>query len=175
MRLVLFGLAGLLAALGLFLLYVLGRSSTLHLERTIAIAAPPGRVFALIDDLHQWPIWWKNERLDGPRQVTYSGAPRGVGAEVQSAGKALFTFRITKVVPDRQVELDVTGSTLATGYRLRFVVVPTATGCTVTVHMDRQLEYWEKLLDTVTRGLAPILGEGYERTLTELRRAAEAG
>lgn len=175
MRFVLFGFAGLLAAVGLFLLYVLGRSSTLHVERTLAIAAPPARVFALIDDLHQWPRWWKNERLDGPRQVTYSGAPRGVGAELQTAGKALFTFRITRAVPDREVAVAVQGSTMAIGYQLRFVIEPTSTGCSVTVHMDRRLEYWEKLLDTVTRGLGPILGEGYEHTLTELRRAAEAG
>jgi uncharacterized protein YndB with AHSA1/START domain len=176
LRLLAILLAVLLIAAGSFLLYALLRSADLHIERRVAIAAPAPRVYGLIVDLHQWPYWWKNERLDGPRQITHRGPPQGVGAELETVGKTMHTFRITRVEPNGEVEVQVTGTpTNRIDYRLRFVLTETAAGCDVTLQMDRHLEYWEKLIDAGTRGLGPILGEGFERGLQELKQQAESG
>jgi uncharacterized protein YndB with AHSA1/START domain len=49
-------------------------------ERNAVIAAPPERIFPLIDDFHQWRAWSPWENRDPALKRTYEGAAHGKGA-----------------------------------------------------------------------------------------------
>lgn len=51
-----------------------------YVERSITIAAAPDVVFSKINDLHIWETWSPWAKLDPKMQMTYEGAPSGVGA-----------------------------------------------------------------------------------------------
>src|SRR3977135_1410234 len=44
------------------------------------VAAPPEKIFSLIDDFHQWRAWSPWEDRDPALKRSYEGAPRGRGA-----------------------------------------------------------------------------------------------
>jgi uncharacterized protein YndB with AHSA1/START domain len=48
--------------------------------------APPDRVFALINDLHNWASWSPYEKLDPAMRKTYRGAASGQGAVYEWEG-----------------------------------------------------------------------------------------
>lgn len=57
----------LLAAL---LIYAATKPDSFRIERTTAIKAPPEKIFALINDFHQWESWSPWEKID-PRSQTH--------------------------------------------------------------------------------------------------------
>jgi hypothetical protein len=56
-----------------FVIVVATRPAEFHIERSIALVAPPASVFAQVNDLHAWAGWSPWEKLD-PNQ-----APRTPG------------------------------------------------------------------------------------------------
>ena len=68
----LIGVVLLLAAVvvigGLFL------PSTFSVERSVQVAAPPDKVFALVEDPRQWQRWTVWNRRDPAMKMSYSGA-----------------------------------------------------------------------------------------------------
>lgn len=69
-----------LALIACVLLFAATKPSTFHIERSITIIAPPAKIFALIDDFHNWPQWASQDRDDPAMRRTYSGANAGTGA-----------------------------------------------------------------------------------------------
>src|SRR5258707_12243270 len=81
-----------IALLAIILLLAASRAKTFRIQRSINIEAPPERVFELIDDLHNWPLWAPQDKEDATMKRTYSGTDKGTGAVSQwtssgSAGK----------------------------------------------------------------------------------------
>ena len=72
----------LIAALSLaaLLIHVSMRPDAFRIERATLIAAPPEKVFALIDNFHQWPQWSPWEHLDPALQRSHEGPEAGRGA-----------------------------------------------------------------------------------------------
>lgn len=56
------------------------RPNSFRVERKAAIKAPPEKIFALINDLHQWISWSPWEKIDPALKRTHSGAASGRGA-----------------------------------------------------------------------------------------------
>ena len=67
-------------ALAALLIYVSMRPDAFRIERSTFIAAPPEKVFALIDNFHQWPQWSPWEHLDQALKRSYEGPEAGRGA-----------------------------------------------------------------------------------------------
>lgn len=44
------------------------------------VTAPPEKLFALIEDFHNWPKWSPHEKTSPAVRRTYAGAPKGAGA-----------------------------------------------------------------------------------------------
>ena len=65
---------------GALLAFIATRPDTYHVERSAEIGARPDIVFALIDDLREWPRWSPWEQLDPDMKKTYEGPSAGVGA-----------------------------------------------------------------------------------------------
>src|SRR5580704_5413205 len=86
------------------------RPDTLDVQRSATIDAPPERVFALIDNFHNWPQWAPQDREDPSTTRTYGGAESGVGATSAwhakgSAGKG--SMAITESTPTSEVTVIV--------------------------------------------------------------------
>jgi uncharacterized protein YndB with AHSA1/START domain len=56
------------------------RPDTFRVERSASINAPPEKIFALIQDFHNWPSWSPWEKLDPAMKKTHSGSEQGTGA-----------------------------------------------------------------------------------------------
>jgi uncharacterized protein YndB with AHSA1/START domain len=63
-----------------FLIFAATRPDAFRIERAAAIKAPPEKIFAFINDLHQWTSWSPWEKIDPALKRTYSGAASGKGA-----------------------------------------------------------------------------------------------
>jgi hypothetical protein len=71
MTLIVFVIVAVLIAL--ILLYAAARSDILHVQRSLSIGAPPEKIFALIDDFHNWSRWAPQDQEDSTVRRTYSG------------------------------------------------------------------------------------------------------
>ena len=60
--------------------YVASRPDSFRVERSASMSAPPEKVFALINDFHNWPVWSPWEKMDPDMRRQHSGMIRGVGA-----------------------------------------------------------------------------------------------
>jgi len=67
-------------AIAIILILAATRPDTFSVQRTAAIEAPPEKLFALINDFHQWGSWSPWENKDPAMKRTYSGAGSGRGA-----------------------------------------------------------------------------------------------
>src|SRR5437764_1277332 len=79
------------------------KPDTMHVERFVVISASPAKVFALLNDFHQWPRWAPQDKDDPAMARTYSGAPSGVGAVSEWSGKSATgngRMEIIESVPD---------------------------------------------------------------------------
>ncbi len=77
-----FGIAAavLVVVVAALLVYAATRPDSFRIERSAVIKAPPEKIFALINDLHQWTAWSPWEGIDPALKRSYSGAPSGKGA-----------------------------------------------------------------------------------------------
>lgn len=69
------------------LVYATTRPNHFHIQRSTIIQAPPEKIFAMINDFHQWQAWSPWENIDPTMQRTYSGTQHGVGTIYGWEGK----------------------------------------------------------------------------------------
>jgi hypothetical protein len=62
------------------------KPETFSVARSTTIDAPADRIFALINDFHQWTSWSPFEKLDPTMSKTFSGPDRGPGASYAWTG-----------------------------------------------------------------------------------------
>jgi uncharacterized protein YndB with AHSA1/START domain len=62
------------------LVFAATKPDTMNVQRTTMIKAAPDKIFARINDFHNWPAWSPYEKMDPNMKRTLSGAPNGKGA-----------------------------------------------------------------------------------------------
>jgi uncharacterized protein YndB with AHSA1/START domain len=67
-------------AVAVVLILAANKPDTFGVRREIDIKAPPEKIFALINDFHQWGSWSPWENKDPAMQRNFSGAASGKGA-----------------------------------------------------------------------------------------------
>jgi uncharacterized protein YndB with AHSA1/START domain len=67
-------------AIAIVLILAATKPGSFSVERAIDVHAPPERIFALINDFHQWVSWSPYETKDPDMKRSYSGAASGKGA-----------------------------------------------------------------------------------------------
>jgi hypothetical protein len=72
-------LIGLVVVIAAVLVYAATRPDSFRIERSIAIKAPPQKIFALVNDFHGWAGWSPWDKMDPGMKRTYSGAAAGKG------------------------------------------------------------------------------------------------
>lgn len=67
-------------AIAVVLILAASKPATFSVARAIDVKAPPEKIFALINDFHQWVSWSPYENKDPAMKRSYSGAESGTGA-----------------------------------------------------------------------------------------------
>jgi hypothetical protein len=162
------------------LLVVATRPGHLHVERSMAMAAPPSVVFPLIDDFHAWQSWSPWEKLDPNMKREINGAPRGKGALYNWFGNdevGSGTMEITDSNPPQQVQIRLEfKQPWAATNTTTFTLAPTpspAGGTRVTWAMDGENSFGAKAMGLVM-DMDQMIGKDFESGLTNLQAVAEA-
>jgi uncharacterized protein YndB with AHSA1/START domain len=153
------------------------RPPRLRITRSVEIAAPPARVFGLVDDFHEWREWAPGDKDDPTSNRTYSGAAAGVGAVSSWRGNgntSVARMEITEAAPDSRVvvTVDFTAPFVARNVNT-FTLEAGAGGRTrVTWDFDGQNVYMMKVMGIFT-DMDRMMGKHFEAGLENLKTAAE--
>lgn len=88
------------------LAYAATKPDTFRVERSTTIKAPPEKIFALINDIHNWQTWSPYEKKDPNMKRTFSGAASGKGAIYEWQGNddvGQGKMEITEINPPTKV------------------------------------------------------------------------
>lgn len=168
-------IAILLLVAGL-LIYAATKPDAFRIERSTTIKAPPVKVFALINDFHQWEAWSPWEKIDPAIKRTYRGPGSGAGAVYEWAG----------IKDIGQGRMEIVESTAASKISLKldfvmpfeahnfvdFTLTPQGDSTKVTQAMYGPSPYISKLM-TIFFSMEKMVGSKYEEGLANLKSLAE--
>jgi uncharacterized protein YndB with AHSA1/START domain len=149
---------------------------TLHVQRSAVIPATPERVFALLDDFHQWERWSPWEELDPSMAHTYSGADSGVGAvHAWKGNKKAGEGRMEIVDADPPHRLDLTLAFIKpfkSDNTTRFTLAENGKDTTnVTWSMESPMPFPMRIAD-IFMNMDKRIGNDFEKGLTKLSALA---
>jgi Polyketide cyclase / dehydrase and lipid transport len=161
--------------LGIVLIYAATRPDTLHVERSIAIKASQEKLFALINDFHQWDAWTPYNK-DPAMKKTYSANASGKGAKYAWEGNkdlAQGEITITDATAPGRIELELH---MIKPFEGRNHVVFSLDGAgdstRVTWALDDRHTYFMKLMSMFIN-LDKMIGGDFETGLARLKTVAE--
>lgn len=166
-------IAALIAAV---LIFAATRPDSFRLERSIAIKAPPEKIFALLNDFHQWEAWSPWEKIDPAVKRTYSGAASGRGAAYAWSGnKEVGAGRMEIVEPQPSsrllIKLDFSAPFEAHNM-VEFTLLRQGDVTRVTQAMFGPSPYVSKLMGLVF-SMDKMVGGKFEEGLANLQGLAE--
>jgi uncharacterized protein YndB with AHSA1/START domain len=169
--LILVGLAVLLAAASYLI------PSKVNVSRDIAIAAPPDKVFALVNSTQATTQWSPWTGRDPAIKLMFSGPETGVGnkmewtSEMREVGQGV--QEITESVPNERVTSALDFGDMGQAVAA-IVLAPDGVGTRVTWTLDTDMG-----MNPIARwmGLAMdgMIGKDYEAGLAKLKSLAESG
>ena len=171
----LFAAVVLLLVTGL-LIYAATKPDSFRIERSTTIKAPPEKVFALINDFHQWEAWSPWEKIDPSIKRTYRGPRSDVGAVYEWAGnkdigqgrmEIIESSALSKV----SLKLDFVTPFEAHNF-VDFTLTPQGDSTKVTQAMYGPSPYVSKLM-TIFFSMEKMVGSKYEEGLADLKKLAE--
>ncbi len=169
-------LLGLLAAVVLLLLFAATRPDTFRVERSISIKATPDKVYALLNDFHQFPSWSPWQDIDPAMKVTYSGSASGPGAIYEWSGNSAVgagRMEILKSEPAAKVNVKLDFLQPFEGHNTtEYTLASGAGGTTVTWAMFGPSPYISKLMGIFV-SMDSMIGKDFERGLAKLKAVAE--
>jgi len=164
-----------LLAVGLFAVGAM-LPSTFSVSRSVLVAAPADKVYALVADPRAWKQWSVWNRRDPAMKIEYSGPESGVGAawawHSESEGDGKMTF--TAAEPRQLVGFDLYFPDFGTTSKGTLRFAPEAGGTRVTWSMDgdmgkNPLYHWFAL------GADNMIGPDFAGGLANLKAVAEKG
>jgi hypothetical protein len=152
------------------------RPGSFAVQRTVAIQAPPDKIFPLINDYHNWPSWSPFEKLDPNMKRTLSGPPSGQGAVYEwegnsKAGKG--RMEITDSVPASKVGIKLDFIKPMEGHNdVQFSLQPNGSSTNVTWAMSGPMNYPAKVI-CIFVSMDKMIGRDFETGLGNLKTIAE--
>ncbi|BAU73139.1 SRPBCC family protein [Metapseudomonas furukawaii] len=147
-----------------------------RIERTASIAAPPEKVFPLINDFQQWPAWSPWEKIDPTLKRSYSGPQAGVGAVYAWQGNnevGTGRMEITGSQPASRVEIKLDFQMPFEAHNTaEFTLSPENGGTRVTWAMYGPSPYTHRLMQ-VFFDMDDLVGSRFDQGLANLKAAAE--
>jgi uncharacterized protein YndB with AHSA1/START domain len=165
----------LVIVIAVFLLAVVSKPDKFRYERSARIKAPPEKVYALIQDFHQWNQWSPWEGIDPDLKRTFSGAEKGKGAVYEWQGNKTGQGRMEIVdapAPSKvTIKLDFLKPFEAHN-TAEFTLVPEGDSTTVTWAMFGPNLFMGKLM-SVFINMDKMLGKDFEKGLSSMKAIAE--
>jgi hypothetical protein len=159
------------------IVFVYTRPDTYRVERSAEIHAPADVVFALIDDLQQWPRWSPWEKLDPDLKKSYEGPRSGPGATYAWSGNAeVGEGRITIVEskPGELVRVELRYFKPFQGTsEARFELAPSEAGTRVRWSVEGENGFAAKAI-SLLMDVNALIGASFEQGLADLDAAARA-
>jgi uncharacterized protein YndB with AHSA1/START domain len=152
------------------------KPNSFRVERTATIKAPPEKIFAVINDFHNWPTWSPWEKLDPAMKRTHSGTASGKGAIYEWEGNS-------KVGAGRMEILDTTAPSKI-AIKLDFIkpfeghntaeytMVPQGENTNVSWVMYGPTPFVSKVMQ-VFISMDSLIGKDFEAGLANLKAVAE--
>jgi uncharacterized protein YndB with AHSA1/START domain len=162
-------------AVAAILAYAASKPDTFMVRRSAAIAAPPEKIFPMIDDLRAQSAWSPFEK-DPDMKRTHSGAPRGKGAVYEWDGNRQVgagRIAITDSVPPAKVVLllDMVRPFKAHN-TVEFTLDRIGAGTNVTWAMQGRQPYMAKVMGLFV-DCDKMCGGLFEEGLAKLKALAE--
>jgi effector-binding domain-containing protein len=161
--------AVLFAVVGFFL------PRTAHVERSIAIDAPPSMVFTVLNGFKQFSRWSPWADIDPNATTTLEGPPAGVGAKMSWAGNAEVgtgSQEILESTPYSQIKVRLAFGDFPGAFIASYALAPEGEGTQVTWAFDA--DYGSSIMGRYFGLLSDsMLGPDYERGLGRLKNFVE--
>ncbi|WP_394777299.1 SRPBCC family protein [Undibacterium sp.] len=168
-----FAVVILLAAV---LLVAANRPDTFRVQRSIAIKAPPEKIFALVNDFHSWAVWSPYEKLDPAMKRTFGGPASGQGSAYAwdgSGDAGAGRMEITESSPASKIIIKLDFSKPIEGHNVAdFLFDPKAAATEVTWAMHGPSPFIAKLAGLFF-DMDKMIGKDFEAGLANLKAAAE--
>jgi hypothetical protein len=160
-----------------FVAVVVTRPAKFRIERSIAIAAPPERAFAQVNDFRNWVGWSPWEKMDPAMKKTFDGADAGAGAIYAWAGNSK--------VGEGRMTIERSEAPTIVGLKLEFLkpwqatnattfsFVPADGGTKVTWAMEGENRTFGAKAFAVVMNMDKLVGRDFERGLASLKSIAE--
>jgi uncharacterized protein YndB with AHSA1/START domain len=159
------------------LAYAASKPDTFMVRRSTSIAAPPEKIFPMIDDLRAQSAWSPFEK-DPAMKRTHSGAPRGKGAVYEWDGNrhvGAGRIAITDSAPPAKVVLALDMSRPFTAHNtVEFTLDRNGSGTNVTWAMQGRQPYMAKVMGLFV-DCDKMCGGLFEEGLAKLKALAEGG
>lgn len=166
----------IVALIAVVLIYAATRPDSFSVQRTATIKAPPEKVFALINDFHNWPAWSPWEKLDPAMKRTHTGANAGQGAVYAWLGNSDVgegRMEIVESVPSSRVGIKLDFITpFESKNTTLFTLQSQGDSTQVTWLMQGPAPYVTKLM-TVFVSMDKMIGKDFEAGLANMKAAAE--
>lgn len=158
------------------LAYASTKPNTFHIARTIVIKAPPEKIYALIEDFHQWRAWSPYEALDPGMTRTYDGPARGQGAGYGWSGKGKAgagRMEITKAVAPSRLDIALSFTKpFEAHHQAIFTLEPEGDATRVTWAMEGASPLMFKVMSLIFN-MDKMIGTDFEVGLAKLKAVAE--
>ena len=161
--------------IAIVLVYAATKPNTFHVERSVNIKASPDRIFAFINDFHQWNDWTPYNKDPGMKK-TFSENASGKGATYawegnKDVGKG--DIAITESSPPARIAFDLHMIEPFEG-RNHVVFALNAAGdsTNVTWSLDDTQAYFVRLMGVFVN-MDKMIGKDFETGLARLKSVAE--
>lgn len=166
----------LVLAIAGVLIYAATKPDTFEVQRKATIAAPPDKVFALIDDFHHWSEWSPWEKLDPAMTRTFSGNASGTGAVYawkgnEKVGQGRMEIIESSPPGKLTIKLDFV-EPFPSSNVAEFVLTPKDGGTEVAWSMHGPNPYVSKVMD-VFASMDEMVGKDFETGLANMKAVAE--
>jgi hypothetical protein len=168
---------GIAAVIVVFLIVVVTRPSTYHVERSKVISAPATVVYGHIADFRKWESWSPWEKLDPQMKKTYEGTPGTVGSAYSWDGKGdagAGTMTVKMVDPNKRLDIKLEfvkpfESVAKTG----FILETAGNQTKVSWFIDGDNDFMGKIM-SLFMDMDKMIGKDFEKGLDEMKKISES-
>ena len=166
----------LVVAIAIVLIYASTRPDTFSIERSAVMNAAPDKVFAQINDLHNWAAWSAWEKKDPNMKKTFSGAAAGKGAVYGWEGNGNVgkgSMEITESIPASKVQIKLDFISPFEGHNVaNLELQPEGTGTRVVWSMSGPMALIPKVMGLFF-SMDKMIGKDFEDSLANLKQIVE--
>jgi len=152
------------------------KHNIVQIRRSIDIAASPEKIFALINDFHNWSRWAPQDREDPTLKRTYSGAASGEGAIsnwVGAGSTGRGQMSITESVPPTSISITVDWEKPFAAHNLNEFTLEPHGATTKVIWTMRGTNVYVMKVMSIFMNMDRFMGRHFETGLANLKAAAE--